>query len=368
MKKVLLVMTLFLMLCGCGQKEESDEELRAKIGMMFIIRPDALDLSIPLDEVKDSKAEGVKELSDAMKQTYAKYPCGGFAIFKKNMENPEQLIKLNEDLHTLNENILLCVDEEGGLVARIANHEAFDVEQFDNMQDIALTNDSNNAYILGKTIGEYLNEYGFDIDFAPVADVNTNPDNTVIGVRAFGDDPKVAAEMVSKVIEGLHESGIKSTIKHFPGHGDTGTDSHLGYSETLKTWDEINELEMITFKKGIEANTDLVMAAHIAAPNVTGNGEPTTLSYTLLTEKLRNELGFKGVIITDAMEMGAITKEYDSASAAIKAIQAGVDIILMPEDYTKAFDGVLEAVKNGEISIERINESVERIKALSSAN
>lgn len=355
---------MIFILSSCTKETIDEDQIRQAVGMMFVIRPDAIDPNIPLDDVKNSKTNGVKSLSQEMIDTYKKYPCGGFALFKKNIDNPEQLITFNQQLHSLNENIILCVDEEGGLVARIANHENFNVPKFENMEDIAATSDLNLAYTLGKNIGEYLKEYGFDVDFAPVADVNTNPNNTVIGVRAFGSDPNAAKQMVSKVIEGLHESEIKSTIKHFPGHGDTGTDTHMGYSETLKTWEEINELEMITFKEGIDAGTDLVMVAHIAAPNITGNGEPATLSYTLVTEKLRNKLNFDGVIITDAMEMGAISKEYDSATAAIKAIQAGVDIILMPEDYKKAFDAVVEAVKNNEISIERINQSVERIKKL----
>lgn len=370
MRKIILILCSLFILTSCGisisEKETlKDKELREKIGMMFIVRPDALDLSIPIEDVINSKTDGVKTVNENMLETYEKYPCGGFAIFKKNITNEEQLISLNESLHNLSDHIVICIDEEGGLVARLANHDAFDVEKFENMEDIANSEDYDRAYELGITIGTYLEKYGIDVDFAPVADVNTNPDNTVIGVRAFGDDPTIAKEMVVNVIKGLHDADIKSCIKHFPGHGDTGTDTHYGYAETMKTWDEIKELEMITFIEGIKEGTDLVMCAHISLPNVTGNNEPATLSYEIITNKLRNELGFDGVIITDAMEMGAISKEYSSAEAAIKAIEAGIDIILMPANYIEAFDAVYNAVKEGRIPESRIDESYNRILNLS---
>ena len=199
------------------------------------------------------------------------------------------------------------------------------------------------------------------MDFAPVADVNTNPLNPVIGSRAFGDDPQQAARMVSRVIEGLHDSGVASCVKHFPGHGDTATDTHTGYAETLKTWEEIKNCEMIPFQAGIDAGTDMVMTAHIAAPNVTGTSEPSTISPIMLTEKLRGELGYDGLIITDALSMGAIREAYSSAEACVLCVQAGVDLLLMPYDYFEAFDGVARAVEEGRIPEERIDESVCRI-------
>jgi len=170
--------------------------------------------------------------------------------------------------------------------------------------------------------------------------------------------------MVASAIEGFHESNTATTIKHFPGHGDTATDTHSEYAETQKTWDEMKECEMISFQKGIEAGTDLVMVAHIAAPNVTGNTEPATLSYELITNKLRGELGFDGVVITDAMAMGAIVDNYGVGESAVRAIEAGVDIVLMPNDYIEAYNAVLEAVKSGRISEKRLNESNKRVKEL----
>ena len=377
MKKIiaLLLTTTFLFLVGCSKietpkQQEPEEEttteyvpspeeiqiqkmtIEEKIAQLFFIMPEALDPTLP----EDTK---VTAITDTMKNTYKEYPAGGIILFAKNIENPEQLTKLTSDIHALNElTPLIGVDEEGGSIARVAKNENFNVTKFSSM---LATKDADEAYNIGKTIGTYLNEYGFDIDFAPVADVNTNPSNPVIGKRAFSANPENAAKMVAGAIKGFHDANIMTSIKHFPGHGDTQTDTHKGYAETQKTWEEIKSCEMIPFIKGIEAGTDMVMVAHIAAPKVTGDGTPATLSYTLITEKLRGELNFQGVVITDGMNMGAIAQQYDAADAAVKAIQAGVDIILLPENYIEAYNGVLTAVQNGTITEERIDESVMRI-------
>ena len=337
--------------------------LREKVGQLFMIRPDALEGRFGPAELEDNSITGTTQVSQEMREKYAQYPCGGFALFRKNILSPSQLTAFTESLHSLGDIApVLGIDEEGGRIARIANHpENFNVTKFRSMGAIAWSGDESKAYQAGKTIGEYLTAYGLDIDFAPVADVNTNPRNTVIGDRAFGSDPTVAAGMVKQAIMGLHESGTASCVKHFPGHGDTATDTHTGYAETLKTWEEISACEMIPFRAGVEAGTDLVMTAHIAAPNVTGSDEPSTMSYTILTEKLRGELGFQGLIITDALAMGAIREKYTSSQACVRCIQAGVDILLMPYDYYEAFDGVVRAVEKGEIPESRIDESVYRI-------
>jgi beta-N-acetylhexosaminidase len=232
------------------------------------------------------------------------------------------------------------------------------------MAAIGATGDPKNAYECGNTIGTYLKRYDFDIDFAPVADVNTNPDNIIIGPRAFSDDPAVAAPMVTNYLQGLKDAGITGCIKHFPGHGDTTNDTHSGYVQSLKTWDEMNQCEMVTFRAGIQWGCQLIMTAHIAVPNVTGTNIPSTLSSVVLQDKLRGELGYQNIIITDGMEMGAITKHYTSGEAAVGSIKAGVDIVLGPRDFTEAFDAVIAAVNNGTLSEERINQSVRRILTL----
>ncbi len=337
--------------------------LREKVGQLFMIRPDALEGRFGPAELEDNSITGTTRVSDEMRETYAQYPCSGFALFRKNILSPSQLHLFTEKLHGLNALApMLGIDEEGGRIARIANHPTnFGVKKFPPMGQIAASGDDTAAFEAGLTIGQYLKAYGLDIDFAPVADVNTNPRNPVIGDRAFGDDPEVAAGMVQAVIRGLHEGGTASCIKHFPGHGDTATDTHTGYAETKKTWEEISACEMVPFRAGIAAGTDFVMTAHIAAPSVTGTDEPSTMSYTVLTEKLRGELGFEGLIVTDALSMGAIREKYSSSEACIRCIQAGVDILLMPYDYFEAFDGVVKAVESGMIPESRIDESVYRI-------
>ncbi|MDO5448610.1 MAG: glycoside hydrolase family 3 protein [Clostridia bacterium] len=373
-KKIIaiLLITLTLFLCGCTKIEQPKEEpeiettteyvptpeevqiekmtLEEKVAQLFFIMPEALDTNV----------EGkVTALTDTMKETYKKYPAGGIILFADNIQDPTQIKQLTQDIHDLNElTPFIGVDEEGGSITRIAKNPNFNVTKFSSM---LATKDADEAYTIGKTIGAYLTEYGFDVDFAPVADVNTNPSNPVIGKRAFSANPENAAKMVAGAIKGFHDSGVMTSIKHFPGHGDTQTDTHKGYAETQKTWEEIKNCEMIPFISGIEAGTDMVMVAHIAAPKVTGDGTPATLSYTLINEKLRNELNYNGVVITDGMNMGAIAQQYSSADAAVKAIEAGVDIILLPENYIEAYNGVLAAVQNGTITEERIDESVMRI-------
>ena len=194
--------------------------------------------------------------------------------------------------------------------------------------------------------------------------MNTNPENIVIGARAFSEYPSVAAPMVTNYLQGLKDAGITGCIKHFPGHGDTTADTHTGYAQSLKTWDEMKDCEMVTFRAGIEWGCQLIMTAHIAVPNVTGSTIPSTLSSIILQDKLRGELGYQNIIVTDGMEMGAITQHYTSAEAAVGSIKAGVDIVLGPRDFMEAFDAVIEAVNNGTISEDRIDQSVRRILKL----
>lgn len=256
------------------------------------------------------------------------------------------------------------VDEEGGIVSRIAKSGIMETPVYDSMQAIGQTGDSLKAYETGCQIGSYLSELGFNVDFAPVADVLTNPQNTVIGSRSFGSDPSIDGAMVASEVKGLHTKGMLSTLKHFPGHGDTYEDSHEGKSYVYKTREELENCEWIPFKKGIEAGSDFVMMGHISCPGITGDDTPASLSYTICTEILRDQLGFQGLVITDAMNMGAVANEYASGDAAVRAVQAGADMILMPADFSAAYAGVRNAVQNGTITEERINESVRRILAV----
>ncbi|MBO7098241.1 MAG: glycoside hydrolase [Bacteroidaceae bacterium] len=338
--------------------------LREKVGQMFFIRMESLDPSIDWTTYDDLANIKIKEVTENMKAVNENYPVGGIILYAWNIDNETQLARLIPQVRALNGNPLLCIDEEGGRVSRIANNPNFNVKKYESMASIGATGDPRNAYECGNTIGTYLQRYGFDIDFAPVADVNTNPENVIIGPRAFSDDPAVAAPMVTSYLQGLKDAGITGCIKHFPGHGDTKADTHYGYASTQKTWEEMLNCEMVTFKAGIQWGCKLIMTAHIGAPKVTGSDVPSTMSPIILQDKLRGELGYQNIIITDGMEMGAITQQYTSAEAAVGSIKAGVDIVLGPRYFTEAFDAVMDAVNNGTLSEERINQSVRRILRL----
>ena len=381
MKKLPLCILIILLLTSCvlTDKEPGGKTLpepyvpldltsltlRQKVGQLFIIRPEYLDTSLAPQQIFEGKVTGSREITPAMKDFYNQYPAGGIVLFFRNIEDEAQLTLFTKQIHSLGaEYPLICIDEEGGRVARIANNDAFDLPKFESMQAIGDSGDPALACECGNTIGTYLRRYGIDIDFAPVADVNSNPDNTVIGDRSFSSDPLIAGNMCSAFLEGLEQTGVAGCLKHFPGHGDTSTDSHLGYVELNKSRPELEQTELLPFKIGIQNGAGLIMSAHISVPKVTGSEEPCSLSYTMLTQILREELGYNGIIITDALEMRAVSSKYDSAQACIKALQAGADILLMPFDYVQAFEGVLAAVEDGRISEDRIDRSLERIAAL----
>jgi len=366
----------FLTACGDDSSSGPSSEdsaiqkmsIREKVGQMFFVRPEALDTTIHWNEYAELPDYKLEQVNKTMLAVNKDYPIGGMILYAHNIVDETQLKKFIEEIRELNGSPLLAIDEEGGRVARIANNENFDVPKYESMAAIAESDDPEEAYKAAFTIGSYVKKYGFDIDYAPVADVNTNPDNIVIGPRAFSDDPETAAKFVVSYLNGLESAGVIGTLKHFPGHGDVSTDTHYGYASTDKTWDEMLKCEMIPFKAGIKAGAQMIMTAHIAAPNVSGDDLPATLSPVILQDKLRGELGFDGVIVTDAMDMGAITKQFSNAEAAIKSIQAGVDVVLCSREFTQVFDAVVKAVEKGEIKESRIDESVKRILKLKQKN
>lgn len=331
--------------------------LEEKIGQMFIIRPEALAVSGNAET-----AHAVDSLTDVMRGNLEKYAVGGIAVFSRNITGAEQLPEFIADLQNNSKYpLFIAVDEEGGNVARVANSGFFKVAGYKSMAEVGKTDDPAKAEEVGRKIGFYLKKLGFNFDFAPVADVNTNPYNIVIGDRSYGSDPVTVGKMVSAQLNGMHQSGVIGTLKHFPGHGDTKDDTHSGYVSVEKTWDELRNCELIPFVSALD-KADTVMVSHI-----TVNSEdklPSSLSYEIITRRLRNELGYNGVVITDSMAMGAVADNYTSAAAAVMAVKAGADIILMPENFEEAFSGVLDSVKSGEISTSRIDESAERILTL----
>lgn len=338
--------------------------LEEKIGQLFIIRPDSLNPDLTTEQINNPNAYGVTEMNNKMIELLKRYHIGGVVFFQRNILSPTQMTDFINEIKEQSEiPLFIGIDEEGGLVSRIANSKGFNVTKYESMETIGMTGDSKKAYEVGITIGSYLKQYGFNIDFAPVADVNTNPENIVIGSRSFGSDPQLVAKMVSEAIDGFHQAGIMCCIKHFPGHGDTKEDTHKGYVYTEKTWEDLMRCELIPFINALE-HTDMIMISHITTPNITSDGLPSSLSYEMIEGKLRKELNYNGVVITDSMAMGAITQEYTSSTGAVKAVLGGSDIILMPENFIEAYQGIYDAVKKGSIKEKRIDESVLRILSL----
>ena len=338
--------------------------LREKVGQMFFVRPDALDPSQTQQQINDADADGVTALTDAMSAVLADYPVGGVVLFGKNITGPQQLTDLAGQLHAaMDTPLLIAVDEEGGAVARLANHPAFDLPRYESAAAVAAAGGAQAVQQMYAEIGGYLDSYGIDLDFAPDADVNTNPDNPVIGTRAFSSDPQTAAGMVAAAVEGFADTGVLCCVKHYPGHGDTAEDSHKSLAATHKTWAELAACELLPFQAGVRAGADLIMAGHIAAPEVTGEDTPASLSPQLMGS-IRTGLGFSGAIVTDSLAMEGITGLYSAGEAAVLAVQAGADILLMPNGLAEAFDAVVAAVEEGTIPESRIDESAARVLAL----
>ena len=283
---------------------------------------------------------------------------GGVCQFGKNILDPEQIAKFNADLQAASDiPMFIAVDEEGGRVARLANTDTFDLPKYESAAAVGAEG-VDAAYEMGNTIGKYVREYGFNIDFAPDADVNTNPDNPIIGTRAFSSDAVQAAELAKAAGQGIADAGVIPTFKHFPGHGDTAEDSHTGFAYSYRTLEEIQGCELLPFAAASEVSPHAIMVSHISMPNVTGDDTPATLSEKIIS--LIPDAG-NTLIITDALAMQAITDAYSSGEAALKAFQAGCDILFMPYDFAEAYETVLAACKDGTISMERLDRSVDKI-------
>ena len=326
--------------------------LEEKVYQMFIITPEAL-----------TNGNNVTTCSSFFREQLEQYPVGGIIYFAKNLVNREQTAQMLQNARQYAYEVegmplFLCVDEEGGRVARIANNPNFGVPNVGAMQYIG---SAAKAYEVGQTIGAYLSELGFNVDFAPDADVLTNDNNTVIGDRSFGTDANIVTEYAAAYSNGLHSQNMCSTFKHFPGHGSTEGDTHEGFAYTNKTYEELMESELVPFAHAQGSGVDFVMVAHISVPNIVGDNTPCTLSYKMISEILRRDLNYNGLVITDAMNMGAIFNNYPSDTASVLAVLAGVDLILMPGDFFGAAQGVINAVYNGQISESRIDTSVRRI-------
>lgn len=252
--------------------------------------------------------------------------------------------------------LFIAADLESGPSSRIRLASAFP----GNMA-LGATGREQDAYDTGAIIAEEGRASGINFVFAPVVDVNNNPANPIINVRSYGEDPRRVGAMGAAFIRGLREHGMLATAKHFPGHGDTGTDSHLALPIIAAGRARLDSVELVPFRIAAGAGVDAVMSAHIAMPAITGSDVPATLSPLVLDTLLRQDVGFKGLIVTDALNMGAIVNKYGAAQAAVLALEAGADILLMPTDPTAVIDAVVAAVQRGDVSERRLDSSVTRI-------
>lgn len=336
----------------------------------------------------EGKAKNLTEINDEVSAILSRHGFAGVVLFTQNAAENEATATLIDAMQTANAKganrtqLLVAVDQEGGGVTRLGQGTAFP----GNMA-LGAANDLTATAAAARTIGEELGALGFNFDFAPVVDVNSNPANPVIGTRSFSDDTQTVAKQGAAFMTALMETGTISTLKHFPGHGDTTTDSHTGLPRIDKTYDELKASELIPFRACVDAGAEAIMTAHIQYPAIEketyvskDSGEaitlPATLSRTILTDILRGDMGFDGVILTDAMDMDAIAKNFDPMDAARLAINAGVDILLIPVDPGSMTDAEglarldqyiadLTALVDGNANLSaRVNESVSRILAL----
>lgn len=304
----------------------------------------------------------VTQSGETTQKAIERQPVGGIIYFEPNIVSPEQCTEMIRNLQSYTKTTLfIAVDEEGGRVARLGNNPDMGTTAFPGGQAaLGKTGDPEKAHEAGRTIGQDLTRFGFNLNLAPVAEITDDVEHSVIGERSFGGDPALVANMVDAMVTGLHEGGVLCTLKHFPGHGDTTTDPHDGYTEMSKELEELREKDFVPFRAGVQAGADFLMMGHFSSPQLTGNDLPATLSPEMIA-LAREELHFDGLVMTDSLSMGAITERYSSGEAAVAALRAGADIILMPADLDSAVQAIEEAVERGEVTEERIEKSVEQI-------
>lgn len=331
------------------EKTLADMSLRDKVCQMMFVRPESI-----------TGIDVVTAAGDTTKTALEQYPVGGIVYFAQNMESKDQVKEMIDNSQSYSKvGLFISTDEEGGMVNRLMNTVGTTyIDSMYNYKDEGTQKAHDNAY----TIASDMAALGFNMDFAPVADVWSNPDNTVIGERAYSDDYSQAAELVGSAVKGFEDGGVMCTLKHFPGHGDTAEDSHYSSAYVRRTKDEIMADEMQPFTAGIEAGAEFVMVGHLIVPDI--DELPATLSYKITTEMLRDEMHFEGIAITDSLAMSSIADNYGVGESAVMSIKAGIDMLLDPTDIDTAIDAVVQAVESGDITEDRINDSVRKILTL----
>lgn len=322
--------------------------LEDKVAGLFIVTPESI----------TGVSTAVKAESGTQ-QALAKYAVGGIIYSAKNIQSEEQFREMldNTELYTKYP-IFLAVEEEGGSVSTVAN--AGIGTKVDSAKTLGQSGDTDTAYQAGVTIGSNLSNLGINLNFGPVADIAT-ADNSFMSDRSFGSGAQLAGSMAGSVIQGLQSQGVAACVKYFPGQGSASEDPEKGLSSTDRTEEQFRSEEFVAFQAAIDSGADMVMISNMAAPALTGNNDPCVFSEKLITDILRGEMGFDGVIISSALDMTAISDYHGAADAAIWALKAGCDMLLMPEDFEEAYNGILQAVQDGVISEARIDDALRRI-------
>jgi beta-N-acetylhexosaminidase len=340
--------------------------LEEKVGQLFMthVYGSSADTQEPADVAANQKLYGV----DNAEQLIDKYQPGGIIYFAwtNSVKNPTQIAELSNGIQdaALAQRAavpsLVGIDQEGGIVARVGPPAT----QLPGNMALGAGRSSSDAQTAAAVNGDELAAMGVNWNFAPVADVNVNPANPVIGVRSFSEDPVLAATLTAAQTRGYTSTGIAGAAKHFPGHGDTATDSHTGLPVVDHTREEWEQVDRPPFQAAIDAGVPAIMTAHISVPALDPSGDPATISRPIMTGILREEMGYDGVVITDALDMAGASATYGNDRVPVLALKAGVDMLLMPPEFDVAHTAVLEAVESGELTEERIDTSVRRILTL----
>ncbi|WP_298177398.1 glycoside hydrolase family 3 protein [Saccharomonospora sp.] len=343
--------------------------LEQKVGQLFVA--DVWGLSADEAHPGNQEKYGV----DTAAEVVRKYHVGGVIYFNHsgtdNIETPRQVARLSNGLQraALQSQpripLIVSVDQEGGRVTRIAEHAT----EYPSAMAFGASRDVEGARTAAAISATELRAMGINQDFAPIADVNSNPLNPIIGSRSFSSDPELTGEFVEAQVDGYQNSGrlrqtVSAAAKHFPGHGDAATDSHIDLPVIDRSEEDWRANDLPPFERAVEADIDAIMTAHISMPNLDASGDPATLSEPIITGLLREELGYEGVVVTDSLGMAGVREMYSDAEIPVRALEAGVDQMLMPPDLDAAVNGVLDAVESGRITEERIDRSVLRILEL----
>lgn len=371
---ILFTMLILLIACMDNTKRNEEEHLQDDINKKEEIKTQRDEIKELIDSMSINEKIGQlmivgfngtsvdENINDLIKTSY----IGGVILFGNNVESLNGVTELINNIKLSNMNnkipLFISVDEEGGVVSRTPN----EFLKLPSSLSIGAYNNKEMCYEVGEIIANELKLMGYNMDYAPVLDILSNPNNTVIGSRAFGRDADIVYNLGISVMKGINENNVIPVVKHFPGHGDTSVDSHYGLPLVEKSLNELKELEFIPFQNAINSGADAIMVSHILLKNIDSEN-PATMSKKIVSDILRDEMNFKGVVISDDMTMAAIMDNYDIGEASVKAINAGVDIILVCHGYDneiKVLTSISEAVNSGEITEERLDESVYRILSL----